>query len=86
MVEADAADEKLKELAKLKLDNAVQVKWQNSGKLVEKFNFKPLLMPDLPRSSNALVTMEFSDPDTSFCAGKPLDGVVKVVVYGTFDA
>lgn len=54
--------------------------------LVEKFNFKHLQTPAVPTSPNAHLVISLNEPSRTYRAGQKIQGFVKTVIYGRFDA
>lgn len=54
--------------------------------MVDKANFKHLLSTGSPTSTNAHMVIELMDPGRNYRAGEKINGVIKVVIDGEFDA
>lgn len=54
--------------------------------MVDKDNFKHLLSPGSATSKTAHMVIELADPGRNYHAGEKIEGVIKVVIDGEFDA
>lgn len=57
-----------------------------SKPLVDKHNFKHLLSAGAPVSLNAHMVIDLAEPGRNYKAGEKIEGVIKVLVDGYFDA